>query len=146
MVSPWYCIYTALTNLTLRYDPVIVIGRSHSANADHDGLIRSRQYETKQFIANWIMTSFTGKFRIEITWSWLNEKRQTDIYSWRHNGKRGNVIYDCRMRASWPVQCTHTLFAHDTTRFGHAIFDRCVCVINVIENIQNVDTRQTMFQ
>ena len=22
--------------------------------------------------------SFTGKFRIEITWSWLNEKRQTD--------------------------------------------------------------------
>ena len=24
-------------------------------------------------------------------------------------------------RASWPVQCTHTVFAHDTTRFGHAI-------------------------
>ena len=40
----------------LRYDPVILIGRSHSANADHDRLIRSRKYETKQFIANWIMT------------------------------------------------------------------------------------------
>ena len=40
----------------LRYDPVILIGRSHSTNADHDRLIRSRKYETKQFIANWIMT------------------------------------------------------------------------------------------
>ena len=49
-------------------------------------------------------------------------------------------------RASWPVQCTHTVLAHDTTRFGHAIFDRYVYVINVIENIQTVDTRQTMFQ
>ena len=49
-------------------------------------------------------------------------------------------------RASWPVQCTHTVFAHDTTRFGHAIFDRYVYVINVIENIQTVDTKQTMFQ
>ena len=49
-------------------------------------------------------------------------------------------------RASRPVQCTHKVFAHDTTRFGHAIFDRYVCVINVIENIQTVDTKQTMFQ
>ena len=49
-------------------------------------------------------------------------------------------------RASWPVQCTHTVFAHDATRFGHAIFDRYVYVITVIENIQTVDTRQTMFQ
>ena len=40
----------------LRSDPVILIGRSHSTNADHDRLIRSRKYETKQFIANWIMT------------------------------------------------------------------------------------------
>ena len=39
----------------LRYDPVILIGRSHSTNADHDRLIRSRKYETKQFTANWIM-------------------------------------------------------------------------------------------
>ena len=42
--------------------------------------------------------------------------------------------------ASWPVRCTHTVFAHDTTRFGHAIFDMYVYVINVIENIQTVDT------
>ena len=49
-------------------------------------------------------------------------------------------------RASWPVQCMHTVFAHDTTRFGHAMFDRYVYVINVIENIQTVDTRQNMFQ
>ena len=53
---------------------------------------------------------------------------------------------DADTRASWPVQCTHTVFAHDTTRFGHAIFDRYVYVINVIENIQTFDTRQTMFQ
>ena len=49
-------------------------------------------------------------------------------------------------RASWPVQCTHSVFAHDTTRFGHAIFNRYVYVINVIESIQTVDTRQAMFQ
>ena len=48
-------------------------------------------------------------------------------------------------RASWPVQCTHSV-AHETKRFGHAIVDRYVYVINVIENIQAVDTRQTMFQ
>ena len=49
-------------------------------------------------------------------------------------------------RASWSVQCMHTAFAHDTTRFRHAIFNRNVYVINVIESIQTVDTRQTMFQ
>ena len=53
---------------------------------------------------------------------------------------------DADTRASWPVQCTHTVFAHDTTRFGHAIFDRYVYVINVIGNTQTFDTRQTMFQ
>ena len=42
-------------------------------------------------------TSFTGKFRIEITWLWSNKKRQTnDIYSWRHNGRCGDVIYECQ--------------------------------------------------
>ena len=49
-------------------------------------------------------------------------------------------------RAPWQVQCTHTVFAHDTTRVGHTIFSRYVYVINVIESIQTVDTRQTMFQ
>ena len=50
------------------------------------------------------------------------------------------------MRASWPVQCTHTVFAHNTTQFGRAIFDSYMYMINVIENIQTVDTRQTIFQ
>ena len=92
--------------------------------------------------------SFTGKYRIEITWSWLNKKCQTDdIYSWRHNvGGVATSFISADTRASWPVQCTHTLFAHDTTRFGHAIFNRYVYVINVIESIQTVDTRQAMFQ
>ena len=48
--------------------------------------------------------------------------------------------------ASWSVQCRHTVFAHDATQFGHAIFDSYVYVINVIENIETVDTRHTMFQ
>ena len=49
-------------------------------------------------------------------------------------------------RASWPVQCTDTVFAHDTTGFGDAMFDMYVHVINVIENVKTVDTRQTIFQ
>ena len=79
-------------------------------------------------------------------------------HDWLKNIRLTISIYDVKMggvatsfmsadsRASWPVQCTHTVFAHDTTRFGHAIFDRYVYVINVIENIQTVDTIQTMFQ
>ena len=86
---------------------------------------------------------FTGKFRTEITWSRLNKKR---IYSWRHNGRCATSFMSADTRSSWPVQCTHTVFTHDTTRFGHAIFDRYLYVINAIENIQTVDTRQTMFQ
>ena len=39
---------------------------------------------------------------------------------------------------------THRV-AHDTTGFGHAIFDRYFYVINGIENIQTVHTRHTMF-
>ena len=78
-------------------------GQSHSTDADHDRLIRSRKYETKQkkqksllLIESWHI-SFIGKFRIEITWSWLNEKHQTDdIYSWRHSGRCGDVIFECR--------------------------------------------------
>ena len=31
----------------LRYDPVILIGPSHSTNADHYWLIRLKKYETK---------------------------------------------------------------------------------------------------
>ena len=66
-----------------------------------------------------------------------------------HDVTMGGVAMSFRSadtRASWPVQCMHTVFAHDTTCFGHAIFDRYVYVNNVIENIYIVDTRQTMFQ
>ena len=80
--------------------------------------------------------SFTGKFRIEITWSWLNKKVRVMISI--HDVTMGGVamsFMSVDTRASWPVQCTHTVFAHDTTWFGHAIFDRYVYVINVIENI-----------
>ena len=91
--------------------------------------------------------SFTGKFRIEITWSWLNKKVRLMISI--HDVTMGGVatsFMSADTKASWPVQCTHTVFAHDTTRFGHAIFNRYVHVINVIESIQIVDTRQAMFQ
>ena len=66
-----------------------------------------------------------------------------------HYVKMGGVAtsyMNADKRASSPVQCTHTVFAHDTTRFGHAKFDRYVYMINVIENTQTVDTRQAMFQ
>ena len=68
---------------------------------------------------------------------------------WMKNVRLMIYIHDVTMGCvvtSWPVQCTQTVFAHDTTRFGHAIFDRYVYVINVIENIQTVYTRQFMFQ
>ena len=49
-------------------------------------------------------------------------------------------------KASWPGPVhTHSV-AKDTTWFVHAIFDRYVYVINIIENIQTVDTRQIMIQ
>ena len=35
---------------------------------------------------------------------------------------------------------------HDRARFEHAMLDRYVYAINVLENVQTVDTRQTMFQ
>ena len=52
----WARFHERSTRDRFRYDPVILIGRSHSTNADHDRLMRSRKYETKQFIAHWIMT------------------------------------------------------------------------------------------
>ena len=56
LLMPWARFQKRSARDRLRYDPVILIDRSHSTNADHDRLIRSRNYETKQFIANWIMT------------------------------------------------------------------------------------------
>ena len=55
--------------------------------------------------------SVTGKFRTEIMWSWLNEKRLTDdIYSWRHNGRCGDVIHECRYESQFSAhtQCLLT--------------------------------------
>ena len=80
--------------------------------------------------------SFTGKFRTEITWSWL--KKNVRLMVSIHDVTMGGVamsFMSADTKASWPVQCTHTVFAHDTTRFGHAIFDRYLYVINAIENI-----------
>ena len=65
----------------------IAIGSSDRENTKPNSLLP---------IESW-HNPFTGKFRIEITWSWLNGKCQTDgIDSWRHNGKCGDVIYECR--------------------------------------------------
>ena len=116
--------------------------------SDHDRLIRSRNTKPNSLlpIQSW-HKSFTGKYRTEMTWSWLNKNHQTgDIYSWHHNGGVATSFMSADTRGSWPVQCTHTEFGHNTTRFGHAIFDRYVYVIDVIENMQTVDTRLTMFQ
>ena len=71
---------------------------------------------------------------------WMKNVRH-DIYLWRHNG-----IYKCRY-VSFMASSVHAhSVAHDKTCFGHAIFDRYVYMINLIENIQTVDTRQTMLQ
>ena len=44
------------------------------------------------------------------------------------------------------VSSVHTHgVVHDTTRFVHAMFDRHVYVVNVIEYIQTVNTRKILF-
>ena len=65
----------------------------------HSGLAQKRSCDPDRPIA--FHKSFTGKFIIELTWSWLNEKHQTDdIYPWRHNWKCGDVIYECRYESA----------------------------------------------
>ena len=115
---------------------LITIGSSDRENTKPNSLLS---------IESWFK-SFTGKYRTEIMRSRLNEKHQTD-YICIHEVTMGGVAtsFMCAdMRASWPVQCTHGV-VHDTTRFGHAMFDRYVYVINVIEYIQTVNTRQNIF-
>ena len=76
----------------------------------------------------------------------MNKKSQTDdIYFDVTMGGVATLFMSADTRASSPVQCKHTVFAHGTTRFGHAKFDRYVYVINVIENTQTVDTMQDHF-
>ena len=128
----------------LRYDPVwdrpIAFHKRRSSDQEN-----TNSYSLLP-VESWHKT-FTGKFEIEITRSWLNEKRQTDdIYSWRYDGMCGDVIYECRYETVMASSVHAHSVAHNTTRFGHAVFDRYVYVINVIENIQTIDTRQTMFQ
>ena len=75
--------------------------------------------------------SFPGKFRIEITRSWLNEKRQTDdSYSWPHNGRCGDIIHECRYE-SVTVSSVHAhSVAQDTlynTVWTCHTWQVCVC-------------------
>ena len=73
--------------------------------------------------------SFTGKFIIEITWSWLNEKRQTDdIYSWRHNWRCGDVIYECRYESVMASSVhAHSVCSRYNTVWTCHIWQVCVC-------------------
>ena len=73
--------------------------------------------------------SFTGKFRIEITWSRLNEKRQTDdIYSWRHNGRCGDVIYECRYESVMASSVhAHSVCSRYSTLWTCHIWQVCIC-------------------
>ena len=66
-----------------------------------------------------------------------------------HDVKMGGVAtsFLCVDTESVTASSVHAhSVVHDRARFEHAMFDRCVYMINVIENIQTVDTRQTMFQ
>ena len=73
--------------------------------------------------------SFTGKFRIEIKWLWLNEKRQTDdIYSWRYNGRCGDVIYECRYESIMASSVhAHSVCSQYSTVWTCHIWQVCVC-------------------
>ena len=110
----------------LRYDPVILIGRSHSTIGSSDR--ENTKPNSLLPIESW-HKSFTGKFRIEITWSWLNEKHQTDdIYSWRHNGRCGDVIYECRFESVMASSVhTHSVSSRYNTLWTCHIWQVCVC-------------------
>ena len=114
----------------------ITIGTSDRENTKPNSLLP---------IESW-HTSFTGKFRIKIERSWLNEKCEIDISSWRHNGRRGHVIHECRYENTMANSAQTHSVAQDSTRFGHAIVDMYVYVISVIGNIQTVDKKKKMFQ
>ena len=73
--------------------------------------------------------SFTGKSRIAITWSWLNKKCQTDdIYSWRHNGRYGNVIYEYQYESVMASSVhAHSVCSQYNTVWTCHIGQVCVC-------------------
>ena len=97
----------------------ITIGSSDRENTKPNSLLP---------IESW-HKSFTGEFRIEITWSWLNEKRQTDdIYSWRHNGRCGDVIYECRYESVMASSVlAHSVCSRYNTVWACHIWQVCVC-------------------
>ena len=73
--------------------------------------------------------SFTGKFIIAITWSWLHEKRHTDdIYSWRHNWRCGDVIYECQYESFMASSVhAHIVCSRYNTVWTCHIWQVCVC-------------------
>ena len=100
----------------LRYDPVILISRSHSTNADHDRLIRPRKYKNQTVYCqlNHDINHSLGNLELKITWSWLNKNVRLIISI--HGVTMGGLatsFMSTDTRASWSVQCTHTVFAHD---------------------------------
>ena len=97
----------------------ITIGSSDRENTKPNSLLP---------IESW-HKSFTGKFRIEITWSWLNEKHQTDdIYSWRHNGRCGDLIYECRFESVMASSVhTHSVSSRYNMLWTCHIWQVCVC-------------------
>ena len=97
----------------------ITIGSSERENTKSSSLLT---------IESW-HKSFTGKFKIEITWSSLNEKRQTDdIYSWRHNGRFGDVIYEywCESIMASSVHA-HSVCSWYNTVWTCHVWQVCVC-------------------
>ena len=97
----------------------ITIGSSDRENTKPNSLLP---------IESW-HKSFTREFRIEITWSWLNEKRQTDdIYSWRHNGRCGDFIYECRYESVMASSVhAHSVCSQYNTVWTCHIWQVCVC-------------------
>ena len=98
--------------------------------SDHDRLIRSRNTKPNSLlpIQSW-HKSFTGKYRTEMTWSWLNKNHQTgDIYSWYHNGRCGDVIYECRYeRVMASSVHAHWVWSQYNTVWTCHIWQVCVC-------------------
>ena len=80
---------------------------------------------------------FTGKFRTEITRSWLNEKYQTDdVYSWRHNGRCG------KHHLCLPIRDHHGQFSALTVQHGlnmPCLTDMCMWLMSL--NIYKLFTR-----
>ena len=121
----------------LRSDHVILIGRSHSTNVNTNRHIASRKYETKQFIAYWIVIQIIdlGSLEMKLCDRGCNKRHHSgDIYWWRYNGRRGNVIYMCRFESiKVSVQYTHMVLFIIWCGLDMSCFtSMCVCVVNFL--------------